>query len=89
MSDREGPCLTDENGALDQLYLTCHGCKWLRVHDFHYFYCRDLGDKSQPDYSSVYTGGMKRLSGYPKVDAECRFAAAAESANENSAVASY
>jgi hypothetical protein len=70
---REGPHWTTENGELSEPYLSCHGCKWLRVHDFHYFYCRDLGDKSQPDYKSVYTGGMVRLWGYPKPNNECRF----------------
>ena len=73
MTDREGPAWTDQNGDLPKPYLTCHGCMWLRVHDFHYFYCRDLGDKAQPDWTSVYSGGMKRLHGYPRPDKECRF----------------
>lgn len=73
MIEREGPDWTDEHGELPVPYLSCAGCKWLRVHDFHYFYCRDLGDKQQPDYTSVYSGGMKRVLSYPDPDKECRF----------------
>ena len=71
--EREGPVWTDERGELPEKYLSCVGCKWLRVHDFHYFYCRDLGDKTQPDYTSVYTGGMRRLWNYPLTPDDCRF----------------
>lgn len=73
--EREGPILTDDNGELPQSYLSCRGCKWLRVHDGHYFYCRDLGDKTQADFTSVYSGGMKRLYEYPHPDKKCRFVA--------------
>jgi hypothetical protein len=75
MTGREGPIWTDQNGELPKPYLSCHGCKWLRVHDSHYFYCRDLGDKTQPDWTSVYSGGMKRLRSYPTPDKDCRFPA--------------
>jgi hypothetical protein len=77
---REGPTLTNENGALDYQYPSCRGCKWLRVHDWHYFYCRDLGDKSKPDYTSVYSGGMRRIFTYPRPLPECRFQIPAEDA---------
>lgn len=30
-------------------WVTCYGCPMLRVFDWHYFYCRELGDKSFPD----------------------------------------
>jgi hypothetical protein len=71
--NNEGPTLTDEGGQLSEMYLSCVGCKWLRVHDRHYFYCRDLGDKSQPDLTSVYTGGMKHNLNFPRPDPSCRF----------------
>jgi hypothetical protein len=61
MTDHEGPILTNHKGDLPTPVLSCRDCKWLRVHDRHYFYCRDLGDKAQPDWTSHYTGGMKRL----------------------------
>ena len=73
MVDREGPALTNEGANLDYEYSSCYGCKWLRVHDFHYFYCRDLGDKSKPDYTSVYSGGMERIHSYPHPHKDCRF----------------
>ena len=69
----EGPVLTDEGGELKTPYLSCVSCIWARVHDYHYFYCRDLGDRSQPDYTSMYTGGMKRLHNWPHPDPSCRF----------------
>lgn len=30
-------------------WVTCSGCPALRVHDWHYFYCRRLGDRSKED----------------------------------------
>lgn len=30
-------------------WVTCRGCPKFRVHDWHYYYCRHLGDQSQPD----------------------------------------
>lgn len=78
MSEREGPILTDENGELDKSYLTCRGCKWFRVHDWHYYFCRDLGDKTKEDrpYSG---GGWRQLHRAPHPDPACRFLASAES----------
>jgi hypothetical protein len=73
----EGPHWTDENGELDTPYLSCRGCPWVRVHDFHYMYCRDLGDKSKPDFTSVYDGGMLRLWNWPHPDKNCKFSARA------------
>lgn len=72
-TERGGPALTDDNGELATPYLSCRGCTWLRVHDGHYFYCRDLGDKTKPDFTGPYNGGMKRLHSYPRPDADCRF----------------
>lgn len=40
---------------------SCVGCPMLRVHDFHYFYCRALGDQSKQDYSDIYNGHAKRI----------------------------
>lgn len=42
----------------DHGWVTCHGCPALRVHDFHYFYCRRLGDQSKPD---EWNAGWHRL----------------------------
>lgn len=69
---REGPTWTDERGELSYEYLSCRTCNWLRINDGHYFYCRDLGDKSKPDFTSVYSGGMKRLHNFPRPDSACR-----------------
>lgn len=33
----------------DQSWTTCRGCPALRVHDWHYFFCRRLGDQGKPD----------------------------------------
>lgn len=71
--EQEGPALTDERGELSYQYLSCAKCKWLRINDYHYFYCRDLGNKDLPDFTSVYTSGMKRLYCYPRPDRACAF----------------
>lgn len=51
-------------------WVTCRGCPALRVHDFHYFYCRHLGDQSKPD---AWNAGWKRLgdTAYPE-ETPCR-----------------
>ncbi len=41
-------------------WVTCRGCPSLRVVDWHYFYCRHLGDQSQPD---EWSAGWSRLWG--------------------------
>lgn len=69
---KEGPTLTDEDGQLPAPYLSCRGCKYRRIHDYHYFYCRDLGDQSKADMDP-YNGGLARLWGYPHPNKECRF----------------
>jgi hypothetical protein len=71
MTEREGLALTDEEVPVP--YLSCRGCKWLRVQDFHYFYCRDLGDQTKPDVSTYEGGGQQRLWSYPHPNKECRF----------------
>lgn len=30
-------------------WVSCKDCPMLRVFDFHYFYCRHLGDQTKPD----------------------------------------
>lgn len=66
---REGPILTDENGELDTPYLSCRGCKHVRVHDFHYFFCADI-DSGGDHYA---TGRAKQIYGYPRPHPRCRF----------------
>lgn len=64
----DGPVLTDHNGELDAPLPSCQGyqdgktysCKHLRIHDYHYFFCRELGDKSKPDLDP-YKGGLERI----------------------------
>lgn len=41
-------------------WVTCNGCPQFRVHDFHYFYCRQLDDKNRPDVA--YSGGWVRIA---------------------------
>lgn len=43
----------------DREWSSCKGCPSLRVFDFHYFYCRLLGDQSKPD---AWNAGWMRLS---------------------------
>lgn len=44
----------------EHVWTTCNGCPAFRVFDFHYFYCRRLGDQSKPD---AWNAGWKRLGG--------------------------
>jgi hypothetical protein len=60
----------------------CVGCPFLRVHDFHYFYCRALGDQAKPDYSETGNGHARRLSGYPSRPKDCPLGEAASPAGE-------
>lgn len=74
----EGPVPTDYNGELPKPVLICHDCRHLRVHDFHYWYCRVLGDQTKPDkgddpWDWWYNGGAKRLWSGAYPDAECPF----------------
>ena len=39
-------------------WVTCRGCSALRVSDFHYFYCRRLGDQTKPD---AWNAGWHRI----------------------------
>jgi hypothetical protein len=39
-------------------WTTCRGCPSLRVFDFHYFFCRRLGDQTRPD---EWDAGWSRL----------------------------
>lgn len=39
-------------------YVTCRGCPSLRVFDWHYHYCRFLGDQTKPD---EWNAGWRRL----------------------------
>lgn len=66
-ASREGPALYAIDGSGD-LAPTCRGCKHLRVHDFHYFYCTDL--KGEKTY---FGDSWRRLYRYPTPDEECRF----------------
>jgi hypothetical protein len=45
--------------------VTCAGCPMLRVHDWHYFYCRHLGDQSKPD---EWNAGWYRLHKINAID---------------------
>lgn len=47
-------------------WLTCSGCSALRVFDWHYFYCRHLGDQSKPD---EWNAGWKRIGNVTHKDA--------------------
>jgi hypothetical protein len=47
-------------------WLTCRGCPAFRVFDWHYFYCRHLGDQSQPD---AWNAGWKRIGSATYKDA--------------------
>lgn len=40
-------------------WVKCQGCPAFRVHDWHYFYCRHLGDQTKPD---AWSEGWKRLA---------------------------
>jgi hypothetical protein len=39
-------------------WTTCNGCPAFRVFDWHYFYCRHLGDQTKPD---EWNAGWKRV----------------------------
>jgi hypothetical protein len=76
----KGPEWTDENGELKERYLSCANCDFRRVHDWHYFYCRDLGDQSKPDLNP-YNGGLRRNWSYPHIHKDCRFGSQMEVEN--------
>lgn len=61
LSGEDGPRVDEyHNRELpDHAWASCHGCPSLRVFDFHYFYCRRLGDQAKPDEWNV---GWARLS---------------------------
>lgn len=49
----------NNNEELGGDWVTCNGCPSFRVNDWHYFYCRFLGDQTMPD--KCYTKGWFRL----------------------------
>jgi hypothetical protein len=55
----------------------CYGCPNLRVHDFHYWYCRALGDQSKPDFDP-YNGGQQRIDPNDPQKNRCPFLKNAE-----------
>ena len=42
----------------ERVWTTCAGCPAFRVFDFHYFYCRRLGDQTKPD---KWNAGWQRV----------------------------
>lgn len=53
------PCGYHRHELPGRDWVTCKGCPAFRVFDWHYFYCRHLGDQSQPD---AWNAGWRRLS---------------------------
>ena len=53
-------------------WTTCQGCPSFRVFDWHYFYCRHLGDQTKPD---AWNAGWKRVrhTHNEEEPAECGF----------------
>lgn len=71
---QEGPVPTDYNGELPDPVLICHGCRHLYAHDFHYWYCRALGDQSKPNDGDWWRSGWaKRLWNGAYPDDACPF----------------
>jgi hypothetical protein len=64
---------TDGEPLIEMERDSCVGCPFLRVHDFHYFYCRALGDQTKPDFSEVYNGHAKRIYRYPEPLPKCPY----------------
>jgi hypothetical protein len=54
-------------------FRTCVGCEHLRVHDWHYFYCRDLGKKEIPeDWKWWFSGAVVRIWTHPTPHKSCK-----------------
>ena len=62
-------------------YMSCRGCSSVRVHDYHYFYCRSLGEQEKPD--RAYTGGWYRLYGYAQTPINCPYRGAVMTSKTN------
>lgn len=81
----DGPVITDFGGDLDAPVLVCGlggvRCKYLGVHDFHYFYCaaQDAPNKhAKPnEYAYPWHGAGKHLFGN-RPDAGCPYGQANE-----------
>jgi hypothetical protein len=61
-TEQEGPRVDEyhRRELPGKFWSTCHGCPALRVFDFHYFYCRYLGNHDHPD---AWNAGWYRLWG--------------------------
>jgi len=66
---------------------TCIGCEHVRVHDWHYFYCRDIGNKSLPeDWTWWFSGATVRVWSYPKPHKYCKLSNVMQNTEESGLV---